>query len=393
MKKQLKVAAMSTLLLSSLAVPTGAFADGPNITNVQASAQFTDVSKNHYAYDAIQWAQQRGIVSGYTNSKGKPNGKYGPNDSVTEAQFAKMISEFLQLKDDKGDLNKYTSDLHWADDYYDALASYGVPLNAYFDNNLRNKPVKRGVVAQVIGHLTGNATSLTDSINYMIGEGITTGQNPQFENKDILKYFGSQNTLTRAEVAAFLYRMHNASIDEAIGNAIDAHENQEGLSLVGQANKGISRLDKSLRFGNLGPDGKYDNFFGDGFEVVKPSPPIKTDSEYINELKTLVGDENIQKLENKGFKFSSTKQQSTGSVSVGYSDDRNGYYTNIFFYMKDGELDIIAADFPHDGVIELYANLMGISESKLTGGASDMNIQNSKYSIRYSIGAYILDIK
>ncbi|MFJ7734508.1 S-layer homology domain-containing protein [Lysinibacillus sp. NPDC097231] len=250
MKKQIKVAAISTLLLSTLAVPTVSYAKETVAVNVQANVKFTDVDKKHYAYDAILWAQQRGIVSGYTDSNGKPNGKFGPNDSVTEAQFAKMLAEFYGFKDDKGKLNNFTPTPLWSDTYYDALATYGVPLNGYFDSGLRNKSVKRGVVAQAIGHLSGNANSLTDSINYMIGEGITTGQNPQYENSDLLKYFGSNNTLTRAQVVAFLYRMDSNSIKNAGVLAKDVHSNKEGLALAALANNGISKLDSSLKLGS-----------------------------------------------------------------------------------------------------------------------------------------------
>lgn len=259
MKKQFKVAAMSTLLLSSIAVLPVSFAKEPVVVNVQSNVKFTDVDKSHYAYEAIQWAQQRGIVSGYTDSNGKPNGKFGPNDSVTEAQFAKMLAEFFGFKDDKGKLNIYTSTPLWSDTYYDSLATYGVPLNGYFDSGLRNKSVKRGVVAQAIGHLSGNSNSLTDSINYLISEGITTGQNSQYENNDLFKYFGTNNTLTRAQAVAFLFRMHSIGVNKAEGVAVSVYNNKEGLSLATLANKGVSKLDSSLRLGNLGSQNNNSN--------------------------------------------------------------------------------------------------------------------------------------
>lgn len=257
MKNKMKLGVCGALLVSSLvggALETGdlvAHAASNDINSKvtqQVVGQFKDVTKSHYAYDAINFAKDRGIIQGY------PDGTFKPNEPITEAQFAKMLAEFLGLKDDKGDLVKATSASHWADSYYDSLASYNTPLNAYFDNALRNKTVKRGVVAQAISHLTGNANSLADSINYMIGAGVTTGQNPQYEGKDLNKFFGSQNNLTRAQVAAFLYRMHNIDIEEATGIAIVANKNAEGLSLVGQANKGMSKLDSSLRLGKLGSE-------------------------------------------------------------------------------------------------------------------------------------------
>ena len=197
---------------------------GNTIIEQQVDSQFQDITTDHDAYEAIVWAKSRGIASGYTD------GTYKPNAAITEAQLAKMLSQFLSLQDDKGDLIKYTSTSHWADGYYDRLAAYGTPLNGYFDNTLRNKPVKRGVVAQAISYLTGNANSLSQSIEFMIATGITTGQNPQFEGEDLYQFFGSANNLTRAQVATFLYRMHNVGLEGVTGIAVEVHNNPEALS-------------------------------------------------------------------------------------------------------------------------------------------------------------------
>lgn len=59
---------------------------------------FSDVNKIHYAYEAIKWAQQRGIASGY------PDGTFKPNAEITESQFAKMLAKFMAIKDNKGDI-------------------------------------------------------------------------------------------------------------------------------------------------------------------------------------------------------------------------------------------------------------------------------------------------
>lgn len=290
MKINMKLGICSALLVSSFVCGTltadgmAAEASG-NDVNVKAAqqvvSQFKDVNKSNYAYDAINWAKKEGIIDGFND------GTFKPNATITEAQFAKMLAEFMGIKDDNGDLlkNKYTASSHWSDSYYDALASYGVPLNSYFDNGLRNKPVKRGVVAQAISYMTGNATTLTDSIYFMIDEGVTVGQNPQFQGKDLNKYFGSQNNLTRAQVAAFLYRMHNVDIEEATGIALVAHRNDEGLSLVGLANKGMSKLDNSLRLGKLGsekPSVKppVDNNGGNTKPPVKP--PVENNGDFSN---------------------------------------------------------------------------------------------------------------
>ena len=51
----------------------------------QASQTFTDVPSSHWASDQIQQCLEMGIVTGHGN------GKFGPNDTVTGAQFATML--------------------------------------------------------------------------------------------------------------------------------------------------------------------------------------------------------------------------------------------------------------------------------------------------------------
>lgn len=323
----------------------------------QVVSQFKDVSKGHYSYDAINWAKGEGIITGY------PDGTFKPNESITEAQFAKMIAEFLGLKDDKGDLVKATSDSHWSDTYYDGLASYSVPLNGYFDNALRNKPVKRGVIASAIGHLTGNSNSLADSINYMIGEGITTGQNPQYAGKDLNKFFGSQNNLTRAQVAAFLYRMHNIDVDEATGIAIVANKNAEGLTLVGQANKGMSKLDSSLRLGKLGSEtpstGGGNNNGGNTKPPEETKPdfsnaklPVSSNASSkdvnvteLNKVASHLSSGTIDKFKDNGYEVNHASQNMVTTtkfmITVSDSSDKNTKYG--FTYNKGTDLEFVKA--------------------------------------------------
>lgn len=77
-------------------------------------------------------------------------------------------------------------------EFYNRLASYGVPLNGYFDNHIRAKAVKRGVVAQAITHLAEGKRGLNDSIQFLLDYYISTGQHPKYEKKIIaLKTFFS----------------------------------------------------------------------------------------------------------------------------------------------------------------------------------------------------------
>jgi len=56
--------------------------DRPNVTG---TPNFPDVDAGAWYYDAIRWAAQRGIVTGYDN------GLFGPNDPITREQLAVML--------------------------------------------------------------------------------------------------------------------------------------------------------------------------------------------------------------------------------------------------------------------------------------------------------------
>ncbi len=271
MRKRVTTSLCSFTLIGSfigasvLPLEATAASEAENTGAVQQEASpFQDVSTGHEAYAAIVWAKERGIISGYAD------GTFKPNAYITEAQFAKMLVHFFGLKDEKGDIHKSESASHWADGHYDSLAAFGAPLHAYFSNALRNQAVTRGVVAQAIGYLTGNAATLDDSINFMLSKGITVGQNSQFKGQDLHQFFGAKNHLTRAQAAMFLYRMHNEELEAATGIAVEAYENKENLTLGELATKGTKMLDESLRVSEPTPPKKETN-----------APVVNVDRAYI----------------------------------------------------------------------------------------------------------------
>ncbi len=58
---------------------------------------FTDVTPTMQFGSYIAKAKMDGIVSGYTNISGEPTGAFGPNDPVTRAEFAKIVTLGLQV--------------------------------------------------------------------------------------------------------------------------------------------------------------------------------------------------------------------------------------------------------------------------------------------------------
>jgi hypothetical protein len=67
---------------------------GETDENTTLVSNFPDVqNKKSYYYKAVIWANEKGIVTGYTS--GKNVGKFGPNDYITRQQLATMIYRYV----------------------------------------------------------------------------------------------------------------------------------------------------------------------------------------------------------------------------------------------------------------------------------------------------------
>lgn len=84
------------------------------------ASRFPDVSAGESYTDAVLWASENGIVNGYSN------GNFGPDDTVTREQLAKIVYNYVTYKGclttDKADLSGY-QDAGWVSDFAaDAMA-------------------------------------------------------------------------------------------------------------------------------------------------------------------------------------------------------------------------------------------------------------------------------
>lgn len=59
-------------------------------------SDYTDIDETFWAYDAIKSLSDKGIISGYTD------GSFKPNDQITRAEFAKLITSMSGIKYEAG---------------------------------------------------------------------------------------------------------------------------------------------------------------------------------------------------------------------------------------------------------------------------------------------------
>ena len=105
MKKKLLSILLTLALCLGLAVPA-----------LAAKPTFSDVSADHWAYEAIEDMAAREVVNGVTP------GKFAPDDKVACADFSTMLVRLLF----KEELEKHTDKDYWWQPYADTLLEEGV---------------------------------------------------------------------------------------------------------------------------------------------------------------------------------------------------------------------------------------------------------------------------
>jgi hypothetical protein len=167
------------------------------IPAVSADASFSDFSNEHWAYSYVMQLVSDGTVSGFED------GTFKPEETVTRAQFVKMIGKSNLIHSaDFQDVSKS----HWAYDYVMASGLDGTGSNLF-------KPeegITRNDVARLVWKRGGEVRGLT--VPYMI-----TSQGTESDAVAFVYTYGIMNgddgislrlnsTLTRAEAAAIIVR-------------------------------------------------------------------------------------------------------------------------------------------------------------------------------------------
>ena len=176
------------------------------LTKVETSP-FSDVSTSAYYYEAVKWAQEKGITGGIGN------GLFGPNQPCTRAQIVTFLWRAAGSPAPMLNKNPFT-DVHTSDYYYDAVlwaVQNGITNGTSAKTFSPDATVTR---AQVVTFLwrandqpaAGNSGFLDVSSNayyaravdWAFANGITTGVD--------YGAFGPDTACTRAQIVTFLYR-------------------------------------------------------------------------------------------------------------------------------------------------------------------------------------------
>ncbi|WP_100401674.1 S-layer homology domain-containing protein [Bacillus sp. FJAT-42315] len=166
-----------------------------------SATSFKDVPANHPAAKEMEWAKKNGFLNGYKD------GKFYPNNKLTEAQFVAMMANYYQnissqsLKPLKGE--------HWSEPYYREFKKYKIPLLDYYSTYGRSYPITRGEMARFVAAGQNVASDGYNAVQYMYKHKISQGKSSRVQN---FHTYGYNDELARWHAAKFLYNLHKAGI-------------------------------------------------------------------------------------------------------------------------------------------------------------------------------------
>ena len=209
-------AAMSISLLTNIVFAVEYGEEYQNQPTKIYSQKFSDVPKTHWAFDYIAEMTERGVLNGY------PDGKFYPENNITRAEFAKIMTVASGMIIDMSDTDTIYTDV-FDDDWFapyvkcaqDYLNGFGTMTGFYFRPN--QLAVREDIVVAIV-KLKGYSaysvdtsmlsTMFTDSdsislsaeryVAIAIERGIISG----YEDGT----FRGQSSISRAEAAAILWR-------------------------------------------------------------------------------------------------------------------------------------------------------------------------------------------
>ncbi len=108
---------------------------------------FIDVEEERWSYEAIKYLQMENILSGY-------QGVFRPEDNLTRAEFAKIISITLSLTETV-DNDFIDIKVHWAEEYINRVVTAGFMIG-YGDNEFRPESfITRAEVITAMNRILG----------------------------------------------------------------------------------------------------------------------------------------------------------------------------------------------------------------------------------------------
>ena len=103
--------------------------------------------------EGVWYTNYIGFLEGFKILTGYPDGGFRPNNKITRAEFAVIISKFATVEHSKEGNFKDVNAGHWAKEYIDNAVSHGW-MGGYPDGTFKpNQPITRAEVVTVVNKM------------------------------------------------------------------------------------------------------------------------------------------------------------------------------------------------------------------------------------------------
>lgn len=158
--------------------------------NICYATEFSDVPKEHWAYEYINNLSNESIINGFED------GTFRPSETLTKAQFIKlMVSSDKLLVQKMNDLSfDSTVDRQWYENYFDVAEEYYLLPNGYNKTDL-NSSISRKDMAEILS----NFIKFVSVYNSLDNNGQAKlkqelNNNPEFINNAFSEYLTELDT-------------------------------------------------------------------------------------------------------------------------------------------------------------------------------------------------------
>ena len=239
--KRLLAAAITAVVALTSVLPVSAIDYGKEYENKPSGTydvKFKDVPRNNWAFEYIGEMQKRGIINGY------PDGKYYPDNYVERCEFAKIMVGAAGLR--TGDASgEYFADVKYNDwfyEYVETAKEYLTGYKSFGQNYFRpNNYALREDIAVALVKLKGYDTkntdqnilqtmfsdydSISESAKPYVATAVDRGLVSGYDDGT----FKGQDSITRAEAAAMLWRAYQYGNDNKTTEVSDNSNNSQTL--------------------------------------------------------------------------------------------------------------------------------------------------------------------
>lgn len=265
--KRLLAAAITAFVALTSVLPVSAIDYGKEYENKPSGTydvKFKDVPRNNWAFEYIGEMQKRGIINGY------PDGKYYPDNYVERCEFAKIMVGAAGLR--TGDASgEYFADVKYNDWFYEYVETAKEYLTGYksFGQNYfrpNNYALREDIAVALVklkGYDTKNTNqnilqtmfsdydSISESAKPYVATAVDRGLVSGYDDGT----FKGQDSITRAEAAAMLWRAYQYGNDNKTTEVSDNSNNSQTL---GDADNNKTDDTKNDKKTNTNTDKKTD---------------------------------------------------------------------------------------------------------------------------------------